>query len=86
MSTLCHKVCDKIRDVCNCRVTIDGFGQVEGVIDSDLDVVSFLGVPYAETPKRFEHSIMKESLDGTLFKAHEFGNQGSFKIFNFLNF
>ena len=65
-------------DVCNCRVTIDGFGQVEGVIDSDLDVVSFLGVPYAETPKRFEHSVMKESLEGTLFKAHEFGNQESF--------
>ena len=72
--------CYEIKDVCNCRVNIDGFGQVEGVIDSDLNVVSFLGVPYAETPKRFEHSVMKESLDGTLFKAHEFGNQESFKF------
>ena len=61
-------------------MTIDGFGQVEGIIDSDLDVVSFLGIPYADQPKRFEHSVMKESLEGTLFKAQEFGNQVGFEI------
>ena len=45
-----------------------------------MDVVAFLGVPYADKPDRFAHSIMKESLDGALFKAHEFGNQVGFEL------
>ena len=54
------------------QVKIDGLGILEGETyqENYQEVVKFLGVPYAETPKRFEHSQMKTDLG--FFEAKSF--------------
>ena len=55
---------------------IDGLGILEGETyqENYQEVVKFLGVPYAETPKRFEHSQMKTDLGFFEAKSFSFGS------------
>ena len=59
------------------QVKVDGLGILEGETyqENYQEVVKFLGVPYAETPKRFEHSQMKTDLGFFEAKSFSFGSR-----------
>ena len=59
------------------QVKVDGLGILEGETyqENYPEVVKFLGVPYAETPKRFEHSRMKTDLGFFEAKSFSFGSK-----------
>ena len=59
------------------QVKVDGLGILEGETyqENYQEVVKFLGVPYAKTPKRFEHSQMKTDLGFFEAKSFSFGSK-----------
>lgn len=59
------------------QVKVDGLGILEGETyqENYQEVVKFLGVPYAETPKRFEHSQMETELGFFEAKSFSFGSK-----------
>jgi hypothetical protein len=54
-------------------VSIPGLGLVKGLQESPQDPVKFMGIPYADNPKRFEPSTMVKPWHG-IKDATKFGN------------
>ena len=68
---LLFTIVSSVRSIDRPSVNIPELGTVKGIYHNDASL--FLGIPYAETPGRFEKSRAKKSL-GDEFQAYRYGD------------